>query len=102
MSCPNYLLLMGGVIEEMEHAGLTGSCYREFEAHPALAGKVRAFFSFTPRAEPLSPARRATLDVRFGTAERLPPSFADASASIVFGLGVVVDASGKWRSSPTS
>jgi AraC-like DNA-binding protein len=71
-------------------------CYREFAPHPALLGRVRAFFSFGPSRAPAPVRRRVTYEALFDAAERAP-RFADANASIVFELTSSCDAHGVWR-----
>jgi AraC-like DNA-binding protein len=70
--------------------------YREFAPHPALAGRVRALFSFTC-AEPAAPGRRMNFELTFTGEDRYTPSFADAHASVVFDLGISLHADFVWR-----
>jgi len=71
------------------------ACYREFEPHVALRSAVRALFSFTPRADPVPPARRVTFEVLFRPGDRyFSPLFADASCSIVFDVGAIASPEG--------
>jgi AraC-like DNA-binding protein len=73
--------------------------YREFEPHPALQDRVRALFSFTPRAEP-SPLRRITFEMRCAAGDPCPsPMFADGNSSIVFDLGAIFQPDGMWHDS---
>jgi len=73
------------------------ACYREFAPHPALQSRVRALFSFAPRAEPSPRARRVTFEVRFVAGDRYrSPMFADGNSSIVFDLGTMVHRDGVW------
>jgi len=76
--------------------------YREFEPHPALRSRVRALFSFTWCIEP-NPSRRLSMDMAFGAADAFSaPSFADASASIVFDLGAILRSNGSWHDDSAS
>jgi len=96
----------GGAIEKMERRAASASpivaCYREFEAPPALRGRVRALFSFTAHAEPI-PQRRITLEMRCAADDACPsPMFADGNSSIVFDLGTTFHPDGTWRKSPAA
>jgi AraC-like DNA-binding protein len=83
-------------MERLPHRPIV-ACYREFAPHPALRGRVRAFFSFTPRTE--RPAhRQVTHEALFRPGDPCSaPLFADASSSVVFDLGTVYRADGVWR-----
>jgi AraC-like DNA-binding protein len=75
-----------------------GACYREFTPPPALAEHVRAFFSFTSRADPVSPGRGVIFEMRFAQTDCYwSPLFADASASLVFDFGVSLHRDRVWR-----
>jgi AraC-like DNA-binding protein len=73
------------------------TCYREYAPHPALARRIRAFFSFGPaRSEPRL-ADRITREVRFGAGAAYSATFADGDGSIVIELGRVGQADGLWQ-----
>jgi AraC-like DNA-binding protein len=74
------------------------ACYREFAPHPALRGRIRAFFSFTPRTERTAAHRQLTQEVLFGPGDSCSaPLFADGNSSMVFDLGMTYRAGGVWR-----
>lgn len=74
------------------------ACYREFVPHPALRGLVRAFFSFSPRAEKRAAHRQVTQEALFSPGDPCSsPLFADGNSSIVFDLGMAYCADGLWR-----
>ncbi len=74
------------------------ACYREFAPHPALRGRVRAFFSFIPRTEQATAHRQVTWEALFGPGDPCSaPLFADGNSSMVFNLGMVYRAHGFWR-----
>ena len=78
------------------------ACYREFEPHPALQGRVRALFSCGPGPEPVLPGRRVTREVRFARGDRYSaPLFADSGASIVFELASAIHL-GVWVANPAA
>jgi AraC-like DNA-binding protein len=77
------------------------ACYREFAPHPALRGRIRAFFSFAPRAEKTTAHRQVTWEALFGPGDPCSaPLFADGNSSIVFDLGMAYRADGRWRQVP--
>jgi len=81
------------------------ACYREFAPHPALRGRIRAFFSFTPRtdgtADQTAARRQVAREALFGPGDPCSaPLFADGNSSMVFELGMAYRADGRWRQVP--
>jgi AraC-like DNA-binding protein len=80
------------------------ACYREFAPHPALRGRIRAFFSFTsftPKSKQTTEHRQVTQEALFAAGDPCSaPLFADGNASIVFDLGMAYRADGRWRQAP--
>jgi AraC-like DNA-binding protein len=75
--------------------------YREFAPHAALQPYIRAIFSFIPGAENRRPSRTRTSEfLAFGGDATCPPVLADGHASLVFTLGEICHADGRWRAAP--
>jgi AraC-like DNA-binding protein len=81
----------------MESPRTIVACYREFAPHPALRGRVRAFFTFGEKVARIPPHRRITLEAVFGPGDPFcSPLFADGNSSIVFHLGTTYRVGGAW------
>jgi AraC-like DNA-binding protein len=70
--------------------------YREFAPCEALRADVYTVFSFVPGPTPPPPHRTLLREIAFRCATFCSPQFADGHVSVVFELGRMCDAAGRW------
>ena len=75
--------------------------YREFLPCRALLGEVYAFFSFGSGPSSATPCRPLLREIAFRDARFCSPQFADGHVSLVFELGHICHADGRWCADPS-